>query len=333
LDSITIIPQDTILFDIGESQAIAVVGSYSDGVLRDITSSTAGTQYLTSDASIVTVSPEGVVTAVSAGTATIVAQNNGRQNSINVIVLQPNQPPVANAGADQTVSPGTLVTLNGSGSSDPDNGPQPLTFEWFQVGGPAIVLSNPTAANPTFMPTIDGQYAFSLIVRDGQADSVPDNVTINVVSAPACVQYNVNLDGRKEVPANPSTARGAASVRVNTTTNTLSYFISYTGLSSRETGAHIHGFAAAGSNAGVLHTLPFGPSKSGTWTYAEAQEANILAGLTYLNIHSQRYPNGEIRGQIANGRDCSTNTLAAEVSSLLVEEEMPYTIFLPSIAQ
>ena len=42
----------------------------------------------------------------------------------------PNQLPTANAGSDQIVRLGSLITLNGSGSSDPDNGPSPLSYAW-----------------------------------------------------------------------------------------------------------------------------------------------------------------------------------------------------------
>ena len=38
--------------------------------------------------------------------------------------------------------------------------------------------------------------------------------------------------------------------------------------------------------------------KVGTWAYAETDEPNILAGQTYVNIHSTAFPGGEIRGQI-----------------------------------
>ena len=46
-----------------------------------------------------------------------------------------NQPPVANAGLDQIVAVSALTTLDGSGSSDPDSGPSPLSYAWSQVSG------------------------------------------------------------------------------------------------------------------------------------------------------------------------------------------------------
>jgi hypothetical protein len=92
----------------------------------------------------------------------------------------PNQPPVANAGQDQTVPAGSLVTLNGSGSSDPDNAPGPLTFHWTQVSGPVVTLAGANTATPSFTSAASGNYVFSLVVNDGAVDSAPDSVTITV---------------------------------------------------------------------------------------------------------------------------------------------------------
>jgi hypothetical protein len=93
----------------------------------------------------------------------------------------PNQPPVANAGSNQTVTVGTLVTLNGTASFDPDNGPSSLTFSWTQTSGPAVTLTGANTATPSFTPTLAGTYVFSLVVNDGAANSAPASVTITVV--------------------------------------------------------------------------------------------------------------------------------------------------------
>lgn len=92
----------------------------------------------------------------------------------------PNQSPVANAGPDQTVPAGSLVTLNGSGSSDPDNGPGSLTFHWTQLSGPVVTLTGANTATPSFTASAPGSYVFTLVVNDGAADSAPDSVTIMV---------------------------------------------------------------------------------------------------------------------------------------------------------
>jgi hypothetical protein len=91
-----------------------------------------------------------------------------------------NQPPVANAGTDRTVRQGSVVTLNGSASTDPDNAPSPLTYAWAQSAGLGVALNPVDGVNPVFTPASDGLYRFSLTVNDGAASSTPDEVTITV---------------------------------------------------------------------------------------------------------------------------------------------------------
>ncbi|RME44389.1 MAG: PKD domain-containing protein, partial [Caldilineae bacterium] len=93
--------------------------------------------------------------------------------------FSPNTAPAADAGAPQTVKPGATVTLDGSGSSDPDG--DPLTYRWQQTGGPAVTLSNPTAVTATFTaPNTAGVLTFTLTVTDtgGLSDSAVTTVTV-----------------------------------------------------------------------------------------------------------------------------------------------------------
>ncbi len=112
--------------------------------------------------------------------------------------------PVANAGPDRRVNP-TVVTLDGSASSDPNG--DPLTFSWTQVGGPVTVeLSDPASVRPSFVATRWGDYRFRLAVSDGKAASSPDEVTITVRNVAPTAQAGpdqvvdagsaVMLDGR-----------------------------------------------------------------------------------------------------------------------------------------
>ena len=117
-------------------------------------------------------------------------------------------------------------------------------------------------------------------------------------SAWAALHMRADLSGANEVPPNGSLGTGVGFFLIDTDTNTLFFHVDYSGLGAPETAAHIHGFAAPGVNAGVLVGLPAANPKMGAWNYAEAQEANILAGLTYVNIHTSAFPGGEIRGQI-----------------------------------
>jgi hypothetical protein len=94
-----------------------------------------------------------------------------------------NSPPVANAGPEQLVSPGVTVTLDGSGSSDPDG--DPLAYSWTLTtvpNGSAAALNGATTVNPTFVADLEGSYIVELVVNDGTADSAVDSVTINAIS-------------------------------------------------------------------------------------------------------------------------------------------------------
>jgi len=87
-----------------------------------------------------------------------------------------NYPPTANAGADQTVNLGAVVTLAGSGS-DPEG--QMLAYKWSQVGGPAVTLSSTTTPAPSFTaPATAAALTFQLITNDGAQDSVADTVMV-----------------------------------------------------------------------------------------------------------------------------------------------------------
>jgi hypothetical protein len=108
-----------------------------------------------------------------------------------------------------------------------------------------------------------------------------------------------DLDGAQETPPTASAAKGTAYCVLDRDANTLTYTLAYAGpLAGSETLAHIHGFAAPGAPAGIKVNLALGQFKTGVWNYAETDEASIVAGLCYFNIHSSGLPGGEIRGQI-----------------------------------
>ncbi|MDP3912981.1 MAG: PKD domain-containing protein, partial [Bacteroidota bacterium] len=90
-----------------------------------------------------------------------------------------NQAPTANAGSDQSVNEGVIVTLDGTTSNDPDS--DPLTYLWTPPTG--ITLSSTTSSKPTLTaPEVnaDTQYTFSLVVNDGTVNSTADQVVITV---------------------------------------------------------------------------------------------------------------------------------------------------------
>lgn len=88
--------------------------------------------------------------------------------------------PVADAGADQTVTGGDAVTLDGSKSSDPDN--DKLTFTWTQTAGFIVPLADAATAKPSFTtPEVfkDTLFSYKLTVSDGTA-TAEDSVDILV---------------------------------------------------------------------------------------------------------------------------------------------------------
>jgi len=107
--------------------------------------------------------------------------NDGTDDSdtafVTVTVLQLNQAPVADAGEDKSYIEGSSVSLDGSGSFDPDS--DPLSYNWTSLDG--IVLFNSTGVSPSFIlpqVTQNTSYCFKLVVNDGSLSSHSDTVLI-----------------------------------------------------------------------------------------------------------------------------------------------------------
>ncbi|MBE0370416.1 PKD domain-containing protein [Pseudoalteromonas aurantia] len=105
------------------------------------------------------------------------------QDSVSITVMPAviNQPPIANAGVDQQVPLGQLVSLSGIASQDPDG--DQLTYNWVFVtkpGGSNAVLSDAQTVNAQFNTDVAGSYQVGLIVNDGQVDSMQDIAVITV---------------------------------------------------------------------------------------------------------------------------------------------------------
>ena len=92
--------------------------------------------------------------------------------------------PIANAGTDQNITTWSLVTLDGSGSRDSDNGT--LTYNWTFASTPSgssATLSEAAAVSPTFTPDMDGIFVLNLVVSDGTDNSPAESVTVTAATA------------------------------------------------------------------------------------------------------------------------------------------------------
>lgn len=113
------------------------------------------------------------------------------------------------------------------------------------------------------------------------------------------LEYNFTLDGLQEVPPVATPATGTAKVTLDTDTNELNWEITYQDLIGTLTAAHFHGPAGVGQNAGVIVPITIGPSPIvGTANITEQVEAHIVGGMSYVNMHTDFRPGGEIRGQV-----------------------------------
>lgn len=133
-----------------------------------------------------------------------------------ISVTTANLPPIADAGADQSVVQiGSLIQLDGSASYD-DDGHVPLTYDWSVVEKPAAsnaTLSNSNSPIPRFTADSNGDYQFQLVVRDALlVTSTPDTVRVSFNNlTPVCnaggnqsiaLGATVTLDGSQTTDAN-----------------------------------------------------------------------------------------------------------------------------------
>ena len=127
------------------------------------------------------------------------------------------------------------------------------------------------------------------------------------------------MSSAQETPAVPSSALGTMDVFYSKETRTLSYTVTWSGLTDSLSLMHIHGLGPTGFAAGVVQNIVaasnsiFPQKTSGKYTFLKSgtisgtlladgvavKEQDILNGVYYMNIHTPAYPAGEIRGQIS----------------------------------
>lgn len=184
----------------------------------------------------------------------------------------------------QPVLEGETVTINWEGGLGPfivRHAPDPGASEWSSL---------PATADRRAVLTLDGASRFFRVSDTARHDGIPLSITLSgAAERPDPVETDASGTGTMEL-------RG----------NRLTFEIQYTGLSGAATAAHIHGPANASESADVLVGIG-GFAVGGLQTEGEIagaldltpeQAALVLNGMTYVNIHTQQHPSGEIRGQI-----------------------------------
>lgn len=119
------------------------------------------------------------------GTATFqitVTNNQGltATDSVSISVNGTDQPIVASAGANQNVIEADIVSLDASGSNDPDNA---ITYVWTQLSGKSVSISNATTSRASFVApaiSVDEDLLFQVLISNDAALTATDRVTISV---------------------------------------------------------------------------------------------------------------------------------------------------------
>ncbi|MFZ3014266.1 MAG: PKD domain-containing protein, partial [Nitrospira sp.] len=170
---------------LGKVFELPVVADFTDGITRRISTPASGTSYESSSPKVIKVLPGGLLQIVGNGKATITVTNCGKQAILDVDVNvneEPNEPPVADAGANKSVKSGSRVKLSGLKSRDPEG--EALYYSWSQVRGSKVSLLDANNSEASFLaPAVSEPrtYRFKLRVTDRRgADSLPAFVDVTV---------------------------------------------------------------------------------------------------------------------------------------------------------
>lgn len=137
-------------------------------------------------------------------------------------------------------------------------------------------------------------------------------VTISLPTQATIIRLAASIDGAQANAGagTGSLGTGLASMLYDDISNSFSWDISWSGLTGNVTVAHFHGPALPNMNAGVEVAISTASNPtSGNAILNAAQAADLLAGLWYVNIHTDSSPGGEIRGQVIRVSEPGTLSL------------------------
>jgi hypothetical protein len=148
------------------------------------------------------------------------------------------------------------------------------------------------------------------LTQVGGTGSLVALVSAALIATSSCafalkIPIKADLSGGGEVPANTSAAKGLMEGTFDTNTNTLTWTVTYSGLSSPPIGAHFHGPVAylgltPEDNAPIQIGTPGSLASPfhGVAKIDDTQAKDLKDGRWYFNLHSKNFPSGEIRGPI-----------------------------------
>ncbi|WP_018415299.1 PKD domain-containing protein [Teredinibacter turnerae] len=188
---------DDLSTSVGSSVSLDGSGSFdADGDALtyswSLVSAPAESQVQLSDVSVM--QPHVLVDTSGDYTFALVVSDGLAESSADTVVLSTsNAKPVADAGDDRTVDQEGMLTVDGSGSYDPEM--QPLAFSWSLISTPdgsAAKLIAPESVATGIAVDLPGDYVVQLVVNDGEWNSEPDTVLITVNEPPACDMSGVD---------------------------------------------------------------------------------------------------------------------------------------------
>ena len=216
---------------------------------------------------------------------------------------------------------GTWTTSPGNSSHPPDDIPEFITV----IAASSIRKTG---------PIISGDVSMLVVVQtdsnSGHGNGNPTTGTfVSIICGPtpgpSCTPntFSATMTGDQEVPPNNSTATATATVVLNLdpAPATVTVNVTFSGLSGNATAAHIHAPAMPGATAPPIIPLTnFPASTSGTYSntfpITPEQIEMLRGGLSYINIHDELFPGGEIRGQLMG---CPSALLANMSTRLQVD--------------
>ena len=224
-----------------------------------------------------------------------------------------NSAPVADAGPDQVGVPAGTITLDGSGSYDPDG--DPLTYLWTQVSGPSVSITGVTTAKPTFTAVAGASYTFRLTVKDPGGLQSSARTTVTSVTVPDIVIVRFSATPDRILPGQASilewNVTGATSVSITpgvgnnlrvegsatvTPAATTTYTLVATGSGGRTQQATVTVTvgAAPAANPQILRfeatptNIITGESSTLSWTTTGADRVDISGVGTNLPLNGSR---------------------------------------------